>query len=221
MFEVTMEASWKLVLADEFEKPYFKELTSFVKSEYEVGVVFPELENIFRAFDFCPFDTLKVVVLGQDPYHGMGQANGLSFAVNEGVTLPPSLKNIFKEIESDLGYKPIPSGDLARWAKQGVLLLNAVLTVRKSEPASHKAKGWEMFTDAVIRVLNERKVKVVYMLWGKYAQGKGQVIDTSKNLVLQSGHPSPFSAHLFHGNHHFSLCNEYLTAQGLKEIGWR
>jgi uracil-DNA glycosylase len=221
MSTVILEESWKKALGDEFEKAYWNTLSSFVKGEYFSKKVYPLPQNLFRAFELCPFDKVKVVIIGQDPYHGPGQANGLSFAVNDGVMLPPSLKNIFKEIESDLRVTPHQNGDLSRWAKQGVLLLNSVLTVEAGSPASHKGRGWELFTDAVVHALNTQKQTVVYMLWGKYAQEKGSVIDSSKNLVLLSGHPSPFSAHLFFGNHHFSLCNEYLEKHGKEAIDWR
>lgn len=221
MSEICLDPSWKSVLQDEFDKPYWHELTEFVRKQYSQETIFPPPANIFRAFDLCPFDTVKVVIIGQDPYHGPGQANGLSFAVNSGLTVPPSLKNIFKEIESDLGYTPQQDGDLSRWAHQGVLLLNAVLTVKMASPASHKGKGWEQFTDAVIHALASRRQHIVYMLWGKYAQEKGSVIDEIKNLVLTSGHPSPYSAHLFHGNHHFSKCNHYLEQHQVTPIDWR
>lgn len=220
MSDVRLESSWKEVLASEFTQPYWGELTAFVRQEYTQKTVFPEPQNIFRAFDLCPFESTHVVILGQDPYHGKGQANGLSFAVNSGTTLPPSLKNIFKEIEQDMGYRPEYNGDLTRWARQGVLLLNSVLTVQMASPASHKGKGWEKFTDAVIRALSNKKKHVVYMLWGKYAQEKGQVVDSDQNLILTSGHPSPYSAQLFHGHHHFSRCNEYLENNDLTPIDW-
>jgi uracil-DNA glycosylase len=219
--DVVLEESWKKVLAPEFEKPYWENLSTFVKKEYLSKKVYPPPLNVFRAFELCPFDRVKVVIIGQDPYHGHGQANGLSFAVNDKVTIPPSLKNIFKEIESDTGFNPHANGDLSRWATQGVLLLNSVLTVGAGSPASHKGRGWEQFTDAVVHALNDRKEGVVYMLWGKYAEAKGSVIDSDKNLVLTSGHPSPFSAHLFFGHHHFSLCNEYLEKHGRETIDWR
>ncbi len=219
---IQLEPSWKKALADEFEKPYFKELTEFVRQEYLGATVYPKPKDMFRAFDACPFDKVKVVILGQDPYHGIGQANGLCFAVNPNVMLPPSLKNIFKEIESDLGIKPVNDGDLTRWANQGVLLLNATLTVRASTPGSHQNKGWELFTDAAIRALSEKKEHLVFILWGNYARQKGAHIDRSKHLVLESAHPSPFSAHSgFFGNKHFSKTNEYLREHGEREIDWR
>ena len=196
-------------------------MTEFVRSQYLSGKVYPPAKNIFRAFDLCPLDKVKVVIVGQDPYHGMRQANGLSFAVNDGITLPPSLKNIYKEIHDDLGIIPLSSGNLTRWANQGVLMLNSVLTVAANIPASHRDKGWEKFTDAVIKTLNENRANLVYLLWGKYAQTKGEAINREKNLVLTSGHPSPYSVHLFFGQHHFSKCNEYLKKNKIKEIDWR
>jgi uracil-DNA glycosylase len=217
---VTMEQGWKEALKDQFEQEYFVTLTSFVKEQYTNKRIYPEPKNIFRAFDLCPLDQVKVVILGQDPYHGEGQANGLSFAVNTGISIPPSLQNIFKEIESDMGYKSLRDGDLSRWAKQGVLLLNSVLTVQSGLPASHKKQGWETFTDAVIQILATQKQHVVYFLWGNYAKQKGGVIPKETNLVLESGHPSPFSAQLFHGNHQFSLCNEYLIDHTQTPIDW-
>ena len=221
MTDVRIEPSWKDALAEEFVQEYFKDLSSFVREEYLTQKVYPPPKEVFRAFDLCPFDQVKVVIVGQDPYHGKGQANGLSFAVDTSVRNPPSLQNIFKEIQNDLGVTPKNSGDLSRWAKQGVLMLNAVLTVRAGAPASHKGHGWEEFTDAVISKLDEQKEHIVYMLWGKYAQEKGANIDREKNLVLTSGHPSPYSAHLFHGNHHFSQCNKYLKEHDEKPINWR
>jgi uracil-DNA glycosylase len=219
---VVIEESWKEKLNDEFEKPYFKELTAFVKKEYADAAVYPPPKFIFRAFELCPFDKVKVVILGQDPYHGLKQANGLSFAVNDGITLPPSLQNIFKEIESDLG-KPLihRSGDLSRWAEQGVLLLNATLTVRARMAGSHQGKGWEQFTDAVIRLLSEDREHLVFILWGNYARQKGMHIDRSKHLVIESAHPSPFSAaNGFFGSKPFSKANEYLKEHGEKPIEW-
>jgi uracil-DNA glycosylase len=221
MKDVKIDSSWKKVLRSEFEKPYWQELTEFVRQQYLSGKVYPPAKNIFRAFDLCPIDKVKVVIVGQDPYHGPNQANGLSFAVSDGITLPPSLKNIYKEIQNDLGINPLPSGDLSRWASQGVLMLNSVLTVSAGNPASHKQKGWEKFTDAVIKSLNENRQNIVYMLWGKYAQVKGEVINREKNLVLISAHPSPYSVANFFGNHHFSKCNKYLEENGIKAIDWR
>jgi uracil-DNA glycosylase len=219
--EVKIAPSWKEGLKAEFEKPYFIELINFVKEEYRTQTVFPPGKEIFRAFDCADFNKVKVVIIGQDPYHGPGQANGLCFSVRDGVPMPPSLKNIFKEIQSDLG-KPFPkNGDLERWANQGVLLLNATLTVRSSTPGSHQNKGWEQFTDAVIKEISDNKNNIVFLLWGAYAQKKGEIIDRSRHLVLMSAHPSPFSADRgFFGNKHFSKTNEYLKSKGLKEIDW-
>lgn len=221
MQDIKIDSSWKNALEEEFTKPYWETLTTFVRSQYKTDTVFPPGKNIFRAFDLCPFDEVKVVIVGQDPYHGVGQANGLSFSVNDGITLPPSLKNIYQEIKNDLGISPLYSGDLSRWAKQGVLMLNSVLTVAAHKPASHAAKGWEQFTDAAIQSLNANKKHVVYMLWGKYAQAKGEVINRESNLVLTSGHPSPYSVSLFYGKHHFSKCNDYLKSYGIPPIDWR
>lgn len=221
MNDVKIEDSWKSALRQEFKTDYWKELTDFVRNEYQKKTVYPPPGKIFRAFDLAPLDKVKVVIVGQDPYHGPHQANGLCFAVEEGIRLPPSLKNIFKEIHDDLGIDPLPSGDLSRWASQGVFMLNAVLTVAAGSPASHAGLGWEKFTDAAIKALNEKRQGIVYMLWGKYAQNKGEVIDREKNLVLTSAHPSPYSATMFFGNHHFSKCNEYLKAKGLEPIDWR
>jgi uracil-DNA glycosylase len=219
--EVKIAPSWKQRLHPEFEKPYFRELTQFVKAEYASQVIYPPAKMIFHAFDSCPFDETKVVIIGQDPYHGEGQANGLCFSVSDGIKPPPSLVNIFKEINQDL-VKPIPtSGNLQRWSKQGVLLLNATLTVRASSPGSHQDKGWELFTDEVIKVISDQKQNVVFILWGAYAQKKGQVIDRTKHFVLMSPHPSPFSAHSgFFGSRPFSKANEYLKGKGLREIEW-
>lgn len=219
--EVKIEKSWHDHIKDEFEKPYFESLTGFVKQEYATAKVYPPGPLIFNAFDNCPFDDVEVVILGQDPYHEPNQAHGLCFSVQEGVPFPPSLLNIFKEIHSDLG-KPMPAnGDLTRWAKQGVLLLNATLTVRAHQAGSHQNKGWETFTDAVIHRLAEQREGLVFILWGAYAQKKGAFIDPRKHLVLKSPHPSPLSAHRgFFGNHHFSLANDYLHKQGKKPIEW-
>lgn len=221
MPDVRIDPSWKTALNPEFEKPYWESLTNFVRKQYSETAVYPPAKNIFRAFDLCPFDSVKVVIVGQDPYHGVGQANGLSFSVNDGVALPPSLKNIYQEIKNDLGIKPLNSGDLTRWAEQGVLMLNSVLTVAAHKPASHASLGWEEFTDAAIQALNTEKQHIVYMLWGKYAQAKGEVIDRRNNLVLTSGHPSPYSVTMFYNNHHFSTCNEYLEEHGITPIDWR
>ena len=221
MAEVRIAEDWKAVIGEEFSKPYFEELISFVKQEYATSQVFPAGRNIFRAFDKCPFDKVKVVIIGQDPYHGDGQANGLCFSVNEGVPFPPSLKNIFKEVYDDVGT-PIPaSGELDRWAEQGVLLLNSVLTVKAHNAASHAGHGWEIFTDAVVRAIAERKEGVVYMLWGSYAQRKGAIANPERNLILHSVHPSPLSSYRgFFGCKHFSKANEYLTTIGKEPIRW-
>jgi len=219
--DVKIESSWKEKMASEFDKPYFINLIDFVKQEYANHVIYPPGKEIFRAFDKCPFNEVKVVIIGQDPYHGAGQANGLCFSVKDGIAMPPSLKNIFKEIEDDLG-KPFPkTGNLERWAEQGVLLLNATLTVQANTAGSHQKKGWEEFTDVVIKHISDEKEHVVFILWGAYAQKKGSVIDTKKHLVLQSAHPSPFSAYNgFFGNKHFSKTNAYLKSVGKKEIEW-
>lgn len=218
--DVKIESSWKERLQPEFEKPYFKELTDFVRNEYKTAKVFPPPKDIFRAFDLCPFDKVKVVILGQDPYHGPNQANGLCFAVHHGVATPPSLQNIFKEIENDLGRPANRDADLSRWATQGVLLLNATLTVRAGQAGSHQHKGWEEFTDAAIRALNDEREHLVFMLWGNYAKQKGAHVDFSKHLILESAHPSPFSADRFFGNKHFSKANEYLKEHGETPIEW-
>ena len=219
--DVRIAEDWKQILSEEFNKPYFEQLTDFVRAEYASGEVFPKGRDIFRAFDKCPFDKLKVVIIGQDPYHGVGQANGLCFSVGEGVPFPPSLQNIFKEVNTDTGA-PIPtSGNLDRWAEQGVLLLNAVLTVRAHQAASHAGRGWEQFTDAVVRAIATRKQGVVYMLWGSYAQRKGAIADPNNNLILKSVHPSPLSSYRgFFGCRHFSKANDYLASVGREQIVW-
>ena len=219
--DVQIEQSWKAHLADEFQKDYFKQLTDFVRHEYQNTTVYPRGNHIFNAFEHCPFDKVKVVLLGQDPYHEPGQAHGLCFSVQDGIPFPPSLINIFKEIETDL-EKPLPkSGDLTKWASQGVLLLNATLTVRAHVAGSHQNKGWETFTDAVIDRLNSDRNHIVYLLWGSYAQRKGSFINSSRNLVLKSAHPSPLSAYRgFFGNRHFSQANDYLIASGQTPIAW-
>ena len=222
--EVKIEPTWKAVLTDEFGKKYFAALTAFVKDEYKKGAVYPAPKNIFRAFDLCPFDKVKVVVLGQDPYHGPGQANGLCFAVGDGVTLPPSLQNIYKELQNDLGEQGstlLKTGDLERWAKQGVLLLNATLTVAAKTPGSHQNKGWEEFTDAAIRALSDRREHLVFILWGNYAKAKGAHIDRSKHCVIESPHPSPFSAYSgFFGSKPFSKTNAYLQKTAQTPVDW-
>lgn len=219
---VKIHPSWERELSAEFEKSYFKQLISFVKSEYATKRCFPKGSEIFAAFDHCPFDKVKVVIIGQDPYHGFGQANGLCFSVNDGVAFPPSLINIFKEIEQDLN-KPFPkTGNLERWADQGVLLLNATLTVRESEAASHQGHGWETFTDAVIQKISDEKENVVFLLWGGFAKKKGARIDRNKHHVLETGHPSPLSANrgLWFGNKHFSKTNSYLSGLDKDIIEW-
>ncbi|MRT15853.1 uracil-DNA glycosylase [Vitellibacter sp. q18] len=220
--EVTMEPGWKAILKDEFEKPYFKNLVEFVKNEYASAKCFPPGKQIFSAFDHAPFDEVKVVIIGQDPYHGPGQAHGLCFSVGENVALPPSLKNIFEEIRTDVGT-PIPNnGNLQRWANQGVLLLNATLTVRAHQAGSHQNKGWEKFTDAVIDKLSSEREGLVFMLWGGPAKKKGAKVDSSKHLVLTSGHPSPLAANrgYWFGNKHFSKANEFLKEKGKDPINW-
>lgn len=219
---IDIEASWKQYLKSEFEKPYFAKLTENVRNEYKNGLCFPPAKLVFNAFNLCPFNKVKVVILGQDPYHELGQAMGLSFSVPDGVMLPPSLQNIYKEIHSDLG-KPIPtSGDLTRWAKQGVLLLNATLTVRAHEANSHQALGWQNFTDAAIETINTHREHIVFMLWGGFARSKKRLIDTNRHCIIESVHPSPLSANRggWFGQHQFSRCNAYLKQQGLDEIDW-
>ncbi|HOK36137.1 MAG TPA: uracil-DNA glycosylase [Paludibacteraceae bacterium] len=218
---VKIEPQWQTILQPEFDKDYFVRLTDFVRNEYKTRRIFPPGSLIFNAFNLCPYDKVKVVILGQDPYPNEGQAHGLCFSVNENVEFPPSLMNIFKEIQAEFG-KPIPkNGNLTRWAEQGVLLLNAILTVQAHLPTSHQGKGWEIFTDAVIRKLATEKEHLVFMLWGNYAQQKGTFIDPNRHLVLKSSHPSPLSANRgFFGNQHFILANQYLKAHGEKEIDW-
>ena len=221
MADVRIAEDWKSILSEEFSKPYFDNLVNFVKQEYASTEVFPAGGNIFRAFDKCPLDNLKVVIIGQDPYHGPGQANGLCFSVNDGIAFPPSLQNIFKEVHADTGADIPLSGNLDRWAEKGVLLLNAVLTVRAHQAASHAGRGWEQFTDAVVRAIAERKEGVVYMLWGSYAQKKGAIADPSRNLILRAVHPSPLSAYRgFFGCKHFSQANDYLRSIGREPIEW-
>jgi uracil-DNA glycosylase len=219
--EVKIEDTWKIKLKEEFEKNYFIRLTEFVREEYKATTIYPPASLIFNAFNLCPFESTRAVIIGQDPYHGPGQAHGLCFSVREGVGFPPSLINIFKEIELDLEYKKPFSGNLERWARQGVLLLNATLTVRAHQAGSHQRKGWEQFTDAVINSINIEKQNIVFFLWGAYAQKKGEAIDRSRHLVLESVHPSPLSASRgFFGNRHFSKCNEYLINNGITPIDW-
>lgn len=218
---IKIETSWKERLHDEFEKPYFNNLTNFVRSEYSTQKIYPSGKLIFNAFDKCPYNKVKVVILGQDPYHEPGQAHGLCFSVPDGVSFPPSLQNIFKEINNDLEVPAPKSGNLERWAEQGVFLLNATLTVRAHLAGSHQNKGWETFTDKVIHLLAESGDHIVFMLWGAYAQRKGELISTIRHLVLKSVHPSPLSAHRgFFGNHQFSRTNEYLIANGKEPINW-
>ena len=219
---IDIEVSWKQYLKSEFEKPYFAKLTENVRNEYKNGLCFPPAKLVFNAFNLCPFNKVKVVILGQDPYHELGQAMGLSFSVPDGIMLPPSLQNIYKEIHSDLG-KPIPtSGDLTRWARQGVLLLNATLTVRAHEANSHQALGWQNFTDAAIETINTHREHIVFMLWGGFARSKKRLIDTNRHCIIESVHPSPLSANRggWFGQHQFSRCNAYLKQYGLGEIDW-
>lgn len=219
--DVKIESGWKTQLQTEFDKPYFAQLTQFVRAEYATTTCYPPGNLIFNAFNLCPFDKVRVVIIGQDPYHEPGQAHGLCFSVNDGVAFPPSLQNIFKEIHDDLGA-PVPeSGNLTRWAEQGVLLLNATLTVRAHQAGSHQRRGWEEFTDGVIRQLNQNRDHLVFILWGSYAQKKGAIIDRSRHLVLTSAHPSPLSVYRgFYGNHHFSRANAYLQENGQPPIQW-
>lgn len=223
MREVRLEASWKAELADEFSRDYMQALREFLLQRKQAGqVIYPPGPQIFNALDHTPFDKVKVVIIGQDPYHGPGQAHGLCFSVQPGVPIPPSLQNIFKEIHNDLGLRQPPHGCLTAWADQGVLLLNAVLTVEDGRAGSHQGKGWELFTDAVISALNRKRDHLVFLLWGSYAQKKGAVIDRSRHLVLESPHPSPLSAHRgFFGNKHFSETNRYLATHGLEPINWQ
>ncbi|MDY0098020.1 MAG: uracil-DNA glycosylase [Bacteroidales bacterium] len=219
--EVKIEESWKAKLEDEFKKEYFKKLAGYVRDEYGKSTIYPPGSLIFNAFNLCSFEKVKAVILGQDPYHGPGQAHGLCFSVKDRVEFPPSLVNIFKEIESDIGIPAPASGNLTRWAEQGILLLNAILTVKAHQPGSHQGKGWEVFTDFVINILNAEKEHLVFFLWGAYAQKKGSSIDRKKHLVLESVHPSPLSASRgFFGNGHFSKCNEYLVNHGITPIVW-
>lgn len=220
---VLIDSSWREALSSEWDAPYFQALTEFVKDAYRRGPVWPAPSRIFAAFDACPLDRIKVVILGQDPYHGPGQANGLCFSVADGIPMPPSLVNIFKEVAADMGCpgQMPPTGNLERWATQGVLLLNATLTVDEHRAGSHQGKGWEQFTDAVVRAVNDRCPGVVFLLWGSYAIKKGALIDRSRHLVLTSPHPSPLSAHRgFFGNHHFSQANQWLESRGLTPIKW-
>ncbi|MDR1592373.1 MAG: uracil-DNA glycosylase [Prevotellaceae bacterium] len=220
--QVKIEPSWQNYLAKEFDKDYFETLVTFVRKEYQTQVIYPPAKWIFRAFDLCPFDRIKVVILGQDPYHGQGQAHGLCFSVQDGVALPPSLQNIYREIADDTGVKPLPSGNLERWACQGVFLLNATLSVRASMAGSHQGQGWERFTDAVIETISRYREHVVFLLWGNYAQQKVRLIDVTRHCVLSAVHPSPLSAHRgFFGCKHFSKANSFLENHGLTPIEWR
>jgi uracil-DNA glycosylase len=220
--DITIEKSWKIALAEEFKKPYFATLSHTIKEAYTgKSTIYPSLENVFNAFTLCPFDSVRVVILGQDPYHGAGQAHGLSFSVQDGVRIPPSLKNMYKELREDIGREIPETGNLTRWATQGVLLLNATLTVQAGKPGSHQKLGWETFTDAVIQKISHEKEHVVFLLWGKYAQAKESRIDTSKHLVLKAPHPSPFSAYTgFLGCKHFSKANAYLIKTKQTPIDW-
>jgi len=219
---IHLEPCWKKALHEEFEKPYFTQLSTFVRGEYTTKTIYPAYKDMFRAFDLCPFDQVKVIILGQDPYHGARQANGLSFAVHTDIPLPPSLRNIFKEIQGDIGIVPEPNGDLSRWAKQGVLLLNATLTVQAQTPGSHQHKGWELFTDAIIKKLSDERTHLVFILWGNYAKKKDVLIDHTKHFVIESPHPSPFSAYNgFFGSKPFSATNTYLLSQGESLIDWK
>lgn len=218
--DVRIADDWREHLNEEFEKEYFTDLVNFVKTEYNTNTIYPPGNLIFNAYDQCPWDKLKVVIIGQDPYHGPGQANGMSFSVNTGIKIPPSLRNIFKEIELEYGKVP-ETGDLTHWANQGVLLLNATMTVQEAEAGSHQGKGWETFTDNVIRIINAKKKNIVYMLWGNFARKKKSLIDASNNLILESSHPSPLSAHRgFLGNNHFKLASEYVKDQYQFDLVW-
>lgn len=219
--DLKIEPSWQEALTEEFEKPYFKNLTQTVKQAYLNEVIYPHSKDVFNAFSFCRFDKVKVVILGQDPYHGTGQAHGLSFSVPDGIKTPPSLQNIYKELKSDIGIEIPTSGNLEHWAKQGILLLNATLTVKASEAGSHQGLGWETFTDTIIKTISDKKEHVVFILWGKYAQAKASLIDKDKHLILTAPHPSPFSAYTgFFGSKPFSKTNEYLEKNGLEKINW-
>ena len=218
---VKIDPSWGAALNEEFNQHYFTDLVEFVRKEYQTGTIYPPGKDIFAAFDHCPFDRVKVMVIGQDPYHGPGQANGLCFSVAPGIRIPPSLQNIFKELHSDVGRTIPESGDLTRWADQGILLLNATLTVRAHTPGSHQKKGWETFTDRVIQLVSDKKDKIVFILWGAFAQKKEVLIDASRHFIIKSPHPSPFSADKgFYGSQPFSKTNKYLRSAGIKEIMW-
>jgi uracil-DNA glycosylase len=217
----SLSPQWNELLKDEFSKPYFENLSNRVNQAYKTATVYPPAKLVFNAFNLCPFDEIKVVLIGQDPYHGPGQAHGLCFSVNDGIRQPPSLQNIFKELETDIpGFRAPQSGNLERWAQQGVLMLNAVLTVEAGQPGSHKPFGWESFTDAVIKLISDKKEHVVFLLWGNYAFGKEPLIDTSKHLVLKAAHPSPLARGAFFGSKHFSQTNKYLESKQVKPIDW-
>ncbi len=219
--DVKIEQSWKELLKGEFEKDYFKTLANFVRQEYKTKTVYPPGKDIFKAFDLCPVDNVKVIIIGQDPYHGKGQAHGLCFSVKDGIKIPPSLRNIYKELNDDTGKQIPETGNIEHWAKQGVLMLNATLTVRAGQAGSHQGKGWETFTDTVIKKISEKKSNLVFILWGAYAQKKGKIINPEKHYILKSAHPSPFSAHNgFFGNKHFSKTNKFLKSKGFEEIKW-
>jgi uracil-DNA glycosylase len=219
--EIKLNPSWFKILKRQFEMPYFLKLSDFIKREYLSKKIYPHPKNIFRAMDLCPFDEVKVVIVGQDPYHNEGQADGLCFSVPDNIKIPPSLCNIFKEIETDLNIKTLKSGDLSRWAKQGVLLLNSTLTVVKNSPASHKGLGWEVFTDEIIKSVSDKKENIVFILWGNFAKSKKNLIDKDKHLILESAHPSPFSVSGFLGCKHFSKTNNFLQKKGLSAINWQ
>lgn len=216
-----LNPEWNELLKDEFEKPYYSKLSKSVNEAFKTSTVYPPAKLVFNALQLCPFDKIKVVIIGQDPYHGYGQANGLSFSVNDGIRKPPSLQNIFKELQTDIpGFEIPESGNLESWAKQGVLMLNAVLTVKEGEPGSHKAFGWELFTDAIIKLVSDKKKHVVFLLWGNYAITKSELIDKNKHLILTAAHPSPLARGAFFGSKHFSKTNNYLEEKGLKPINW-
>lgn len=220
MYLQNLSKSWQLILQKEFKKPYFIELVNFLESETSKATVFPKETDVFKAFELTLFKAIKVVIIGQDPYHGLNQAHGLSFSVTKNSKIPPSLKNIFKELQSDLGISIPLSGDLTQWAKQGVLLLNATLTVRQGLPGSHQKKGWETFTDAVIKSISDEKEQVVFLLWGNYAKTKAALIDANKHLILEASHPSPLARGAFFGSKHFSKTNNYLVSKNITPIKW-
>jgi uracil-DNA glycosylase len=220
LFDDKLSGSWRNVLSKEFSKSYFKELCSFLEEEKKRFEIYPTDEQLFAAFDFCSFENTKVVIIGQDPYHGKGQANGLAFSVSDGIKIPPSLQNVFKELSTDLGCAVPKTGNLEHWAKQGVLLLNATLTVRAKEAASHQKKGWEIFTDTVIQTLSEQKENLVFLLWGNFAHGKESLIDSNKHLILKAAHPSPLARGAFFGCKAFSQTNHYLKTKNIETVNW-